>query len=224
MPARLLGPVDAVWLMLETPDTPMRRGARHLQHAAQYDARLPAGSRRKNAPVPARCALGITARQRGQQWSPGADGGSAGCGPQLPFQHAALPAPGGERRCIMVSRLHSPALDGNRPCGKCTDRGAWRATAFGLYLKIHHALISNVNALPLAFSMLSHSARSRHMAPLWACPVPGMQSGDEPAREETNVVEALAAAGAPAWGLLRTALSPRKPAPCCCRGAPRYPP
>jgi WS/DGAT/MGAT family acyltransferase len=213
MPSQLLTPVDAVWLMLETPDTPMHVG---VLATFSMPRNTPPGYLREVADkmrqVPASCA----------PWNYRlANEGSSGVLARMVevrdvdlnyhFQHAALPAPGGERELgVMVSRLHSPALDRNRPLWELHLIEGLEGNRFGLYLKIHHALVGNINALPLVFSMLSRSARSRHMAPLWTCPVPGVHSGDEQVEEESNVLEALASAGRAGLGLLRTALSPQK--------------
>ena len=212
MPTRLLSPVDAVWLMLETPDTPMHVG---VLATFSMPRNAPPGYLREVATrmrqVPASCA----------PWNQrlASEGSSVPLARMVEvrdvdlnyhFQHSALPEPGGERELgIMVSRLHSPALDRNRPLWELHLIEGLERNRFGLYLKIHHALVGNINALPLVFSMLSGSARSRNMAPLWACPLPGAP-GDVATGQESGVLESLASAGRAGLGLLRAALSPQK--------------
>ena len=53
------------------------------------------------------------------------------------FQHSALPEPGGERELgIMVSRLHSPALDRNRPLWEFHLIEGLERDRFAFYVKI----------------------------------------------------------------------------------------
>lgn len=223
MASQLLKPVDAVWLMLETPDTPM-----HVGVLATFSKphKAPPGYLRDVADrmreIPVSCA----------PWNQRLSSDST-VGPltrlvevrdvdlNYHFQHAALPEPGGEKELgIMVARLHSPALDRNRPLWELHLIEGLDGERFALYFKIHHALVGDINALPLVFSMLEKSARSRQMAPLWTCPLPGAQVEGEAGEE--GLLDTLISAGRAGTGLLRAALSPQKASSLLLpRGAPR---
>ena len=206
-----LRPVDAVWLMMESDDTPM-----HVGVLATF--RLPARG----------------ADQRLQQWAEGlrqsreivapwncrlAD---PALGQMLPrllpdtdfdldyhFRHTALPAPGGERELgVVVSRLHSQALDRNRPLWELHLIEGLEGKRFALYLKIHHALVDNVNAVPLVMSWLADSVRKRKQPPLWAQPI---QSDEERAAGEGDLdalamLRALSSMGQASTGFFRSVL------------------
>ena len=211
MKTTLLKPVDAAWLLLETADTPMHVGVLAIfgkprNAAPDYLARMSARMREFKA--------------RSEPWNMRLTGeGLTGMVPRMAevrdvelnyhFQHSALPAPGGERELgIVVSRLHSPALDRNRPLWEFHLIEGLENDCFAFYLKIHHALISFLDVVPTLLSMLSDSGRSRNMPPLWARPLPGADS-DEPG-EETGAMESLASLGRAGAGLLRAAVAPEK--------------
>jgi WS/DGAT/MGAT family acyltransferase len=88
------------------------------------------------------------------------------------FRHSALPEPGGERELgVMVSRLHSHPLDPSRPLWEFHLIEGLENGRFAFYVKVHHALVDNVNGIPMLLDMLSDGARKRGMPPLWARPL-----------------------------------------------------
>ncbi len=210
MKTRLLKPVDAAWLLLETADTPMHIGVLAIfqkprNAAPDYLGQLAARMRE--------CKV------QSEPWNMRLAGD--GMLPRLVevrdvelgyhFQHSALPEPGGERELgIMVSRLHSPALDRNRPLWEFHLIEGLERERFAFYVKIHHALVSFLDGVPTLLSMLSASARSRNMLPLWANPlsVDGEDEGGE--GESGSAMASLAAVGRAGFGLLRAAINPDK--------------
>lgn len=206
-----LKPVDAAWLMLDSSDTPMHVGVlavfqKPRNAAPDYLSQLATKMRaHKKACAP---------------WNYRLSGdGVAGALSRLVevrdfdinhhFQHSALPEPGGERELgVVVSRLHSPALDRNRPLWEFHLIEGLERDRFAFYIKVHHALISNVNALPLVFDMLSGSARSRNMAPLWARPIAAALEGEGAVDGSSTAVETLLSIGKAGIGVLRTAMFP----------------
>jgi WS/DGAT/MGAT family acyltransferase len=71
----------------------------------------------------------------------------------------------------MVSRLHSHPLDPSRPLWEFHLIEGLERDRFAFYVKVHHALVDNVNGIPMLLAMLSGDARERNMAPLWANPL-----------------------------------------------------
>jgi diacylglycerol O-acyltransferase / wax synthase len=220
-----LKPVDAAWLMLDSSDTPMHVGVLAIfqkprNAAPDYLGQL---ATRMRAHTKA-CA----------PWNYRLSGdGVVGVLSRLVevrdfdlnyhFQHSALPEPGGERELgVVVSRLHSPALDRNRPLWEFHLIEGLERDRFAFYLKIHHALVSDVNAIPLMFSMLDDSARSRNMAPLWTRPIAAAVDEEDLEDRASTAVESLRSLGKAGMGVLRTAISPgNNAARSLLRSAPR---
>jgi diacylglycerol O-acyltransferase len=74
-------------------------------------------------------------------------------------RRSALPSPGGERELgILVSRLHSNALDMNRPPWECHFIEGLEGGRFALYVKMHHSLIDGFSAMKLLVRSFSKDA------------------------------------------------------------------
>ena len=135
------------------------------------------------------------------------------------FRHSALPGSGGERELgIVVSRLHSNALDRNKPLWVFHLIEGLEGNRFAFYVKVHHALVDAVNGIPMMLAMLSESAERRAMLPLWMQPLRGTAPGADAASGEDDWSNAeraaavgaqrapLASLGKAALGLLRGAI------------------
>lgn len=208
MTSTRMKPLDAVWLMMESVDTPMHVGVLAIfqkprNGKADYLQQLAAQMRKSGQPV--------------FPWSHRLSAGNQlSISPRLVeerdfdldyhFRRSSLPEPGGERELgIMVSRLHSNALDRNRPLWEFHLIEGLERNRFAFYVKIHHALVDNVNGIPMVLSALSGSARRRNMAPLWTQPLPGDAAdsgGFDPA-------ETMAVLGKAATGFFRNAFKRR---------------
>lgn len=65
-------------------------------------------------------------------------------------RHSALPAPGGERELgVLVSRLHSHALDFHRPPWEMHLIEGLEDGGFAIYCKVHHALVDGYTGIKL---------------------------------------------------------------------------
>lgn len=223
MKTTLLNPVDAAWLLLETADTPMHVGV------------LAIFQKPRNAAPDYLSAMAARMREykvRSEPWNMQLTGeGVAAVVPRMVearnvelnyhFQHSALPLPGGERELgVMVSRLHSPALDRNRPLWEFHLIEGLERNRFAFYVKIHHALVSFLDGVPTVMAMLADSGRNRNLPPLWARPLPGVDSDDED--QTAGALASLVSLGRAGAGLLRGAMSPDKAGGFLLpRGAPR---
>ena len=215
-----MNPLDAVWLMMESADTPMHVGVLCI-------FRIP-----RAAPRGYTSRLGMQLRRSRKLVAPWnlRLSGSAGdvFGPRLVrdeafdldyhFRHSALAAPGGERELgIMVSRLHSVALDRTRPLWEFHLIEGLEHDRFAFYLKVHHALVDNVNGISMMVSALSESAGERNTPPLWTRPI---RNGERKRKgggasimawsELSNLGDITSSLGKAAAGFVRNALGRRK--------------
>jgi WS/DGAT/MGAT family acyltransferase len=207
-----MNPLDAVWLMMESADTPMHLGVlatfrKPRNSPANWLSSLAAGMREFRKPVaPWNCHL------TGNLGNPFT--------PQLiearnfeldyHFRHTALPRPGGERELgVVVSLLHSNALDRSRPLWEFHLIEGLEGDRFAFYVKVHKALVDDVNGIPMILNLLSRSARKRNMLPLWSQPLG--KGGQDSQPESTGfdlrsgvatVSEALGSVGQAVSGLL----------------------
>ena len=142
--ARWASPLDAIFLMGETPETLMHVGS--LLHFT-----YPKGGKRsylkrllgdmRTAPVEAPWNLRLQTRrfmhQPVHRWVE-----DEAFDVDYHVRHSALPVPGGERELgILVSRLHSHQLDFSRPPWELHVIEGVDARRFAVYVKIHHSLV-----------------------------------------------------------------------------------
>jgi diacylglycerol O-acyltransferase / wax synthase len=165
-----LDPLDAVWLMLESPDTPMHVGtlaifAKPRGASADYLRDL-VQEMREHDDIASPWNLRL-ASSEGSRFSPRLVE-EHDFDLDFHFRHSALPQPGGERELgVVVSRLHSQALDPGRPLWELHLIEGLEKNRFAMYFKAHHALIDNVNAVPLFTASLAARASQRNVPPVW---------------------------------------------------------
>jgi WS/DGAT/MGAT family acyltransferase len=77
-------------------------------------------------------------------------------------RRSALPAPGDERELgILVSRLHSQALDFHRPPWEVHLIEGLQGGRFALYTKVHHALVDGYTGMRLLMRALTHDPNEK---------------------------------------------------------------
>lgn len=218
-----LNTADAAWLMMETPDTPMHVGVLAIfckprNAGKDYLNQLAASMLDGAEPVaPWNCILAGQGRRSLTPHLVEADQVDTG----YHLRHSALPAPGGEKELGgMVSRLHSNALDMKRPLWELHLIEGLQHNRFACYLKIHHALVADVNAIPLMIANLRTNPGTRNLAPPWAQPIVGREQADT--EFNLNSLASLGSLGKAGLGLLRSAVSREEPGSFAIpRGAPR---
>lgn len=158
-----LSPLDAAFLRMETPRTPMHIGAlmtfrlpadappdflrqllAHMREQpflpAPFDSRLAPGLRSRIAPAWMEALLDVDYHVR----------------------HSALPYPGGERELgMLVERLHSNPLDLTRPLWECHLIEGLDHGRFALYFKAHHCAIDGIGAMRKVTHWLSEDPQDR---------------------------------------------------------------
>jgi len=168
---RQVPPLDAVWLVLESRDTPMHVGGLFeftLPDDAPADYLKQEVERMREAhSIPAPWNLKLVEGPL--------------LGPRVPLmreihdvdleyhvRHSALPHPGGQRELgILVSRLHSNELDLHRPLWEVHLIEGLEGNRFALYTKMHHSLIDGVSGMRLIMRAFSADPNQRGMPAFW---------------------------------------------------------
>ena len=176
-----MAPLDAMWRVMETHETPMHVGVlaqfKIPPRAAEgYMEELAEYLRSFNRPV----------YPWNQRWSAGPDFVARfekirDFDIEEHFRHHALPKPGGERQLgRLVSRLHSIALGPNSALWEIHLIEGLEAHRFAVYLKVHRALARGITAVPLLMSFLGDNPRKRKIKPFWTIAhTPDQASGEE---------------------------------------------
>lgn len=177
---RFLNPVDAAYLRMESPRTPMHVGG-------LLTFRLPDGAPRDylRRLYEHLRAQPVTAAPFNQRLARGGLHKLAPAWETLDevdidhhFRHSALPFPGGERELgVLVARLHSHQLDLRRPPWEIHLIEGLEHRRFALYVKLHHSTLDGLSAINLLRRWLSEDAGALQTA-LWNLP------GALPARDE----------------------------------------
>ncbi len=208
--------VDAIWLLMESPQTPMHVGVlaifeRPEDAPEDYLIQLAATMRQARALAPPwNCRL---ARPDGPSMTPRLIE-ERSVDLDYHFRHTALPAGGGERELgVKVSRLHSHALDRHRPLWEFHLIEGLEGGRFAFYVKVHHALVGNVNGVPMVMAALADSAQEAATAPLWTRPLVGGEPAaaddagvEQRLREQFDPVAALRPLGRAASAVLTSAV------------------
>ena len=210
MPEASMKPLDSVWLMMETPETPM-----HVGVLASFEKPRKAGVN-----FYAEMAEQMRAAQVVAPWNQRL---SRGLNPRLTedrafdldyhFRRSALPQPGGERELgRMISRLHSNGLDRSRPLWEFHLIEGLERDRFAFYIKIHHAMVEAVNGVSALLSTLSPKPGERGAMPLWSQPLADHDNEDLTsglgAPKLSDSLDSLTSVGKAAMGILQGAMRP----------------
>ncbi len=113
---------------------------------------------------------------------------------------SALPQPGRVLELLSLgSRLHSTLLDRHRPPWEMHLVEGLADGRYGIYFKVHHALVDGVSALRLLARMLSSDADERNMPAPWA---PRERSSRSHSRSPRSTLDELRGAFGDAAGLV----------------------
>lgn len=179
-----LKPLDASWLYVESRDTPMHVAglnvfSRPANAKPDFLRRLVAQFKDAKSFVPPWNLRLKSSLLRGvmPEWET-----DDNLDLDYHIRHSALPGPGGERELgVLVSRLHSHALDLSRPLWECHVIEGLENDRFALYTKMHHALIDGVGGMRMTVRTMSSSAAEKTIVPPWTI---GAVPGKRRARSE----------------------------------------
>lgn len=148
--ARWASPLDAVFLVAETPETLMHVGS--LLHFAYPEGEEETFLRDlvadlRAAPIEPPWSLRLqTRRALRQPVHRFVEDDAVDMGYHV--RHSALPAPGGERELgVLVSRLHSNQVDFRRPPWELHLIEGVAPGRFAVYVKIHHSLVDGYTGM-----------------------------------------------------------------------------
>jgi len=167
-----LSALDALFLHLETPETPMHVGSLMLLAPpkgkrawpdAYDDIRRHIASRLHLAPVFSRKLAFMPMDLANPAWIDA---------PRVDLDHhirrLKLPAPGNEARLqSAVAKLHEGMLDRDRPLWQFTVIDGLESGEIGLYAKIHHAALDGQGGIAVAHALLDVVPKPR-VAPVGA--------------------------------------------------------
>jgi len=186
---RQIPPLDAVWLALDSRDTPMHVGglfeftlpddapAEHLgrEFERMREARVippPFNLKLVDGPLVGR-RLPLMQEERDVDLD-------------YHIRHSALPHPGGQRELgILVSRLHSHQLDPHRPLWEVHLIEGLEGNRFAMYTKMHHSLVDGVSGMRMIMRSLSTDPRRRDCPSFWTV---GAGQRPHPPRQEADGV------------------------------------
>ncbi len=193
--SRWANPLDAFFLMGETPETLMHVGS--LMYFT-----FPKGEKRtflpelmthlRGAPVEQPWTLRLQTRRVMRQpvhrWVEDEDFDI-----DYHVRHSALPSPGGEREVgILVSRLHSNALDFRRPPWEMHVIEGLQDGRFAVYTKIHHSLVDGYTGMRILQRGLSRDPDDRTHASFFSLTKPPRPEGSpEPVGDVTSILRGL---------------------------------
>ena len=126
-------------------------------------------------------------------------------------RRSALASPGDERELgMLISRLHSNALDFNRPPWEMHLIEGLEGGRFAMYVKIHHSLVDGVSGVKLLQRSLSTSARERNKPMFFSVPLRKPRTAIEPAPSSSAMPQLVRSAASVATSVIGSTTSVAK--------------
>lgn len=168
MAAKMIPPLDLMFFLTESPESPKHVGAVQV---FEMPARAPASFLRelveefKRAPVsPPFNYHPIFPRVGLPRWEVDSD-----MEMDYHVRHSALPKPGDNGQLMqVVQRLHSSMMDRKRPGWICQVIEGLEGNRFAIYSKIHHAYIDGMSGVKRMYGSLSTSPTDDTVVPTWS--------------------------------------------------------
>jgi diacylglycerol O-acyltransferase / wax synthase len=187
-----LSPIDAAFLRMESPRTPMHVGALmtfRLPEQAPRDFLQRLLKRMREHPFMPEPFGYKLARTRWSKLVPAWV--EAELDMDYHLRHSALPYPGGERELgVLVARLHSHPLDLSRPLWEAHVIEGLAGNRFALYFKAHHCAIDGIGAMRMVQRWLSDDPQDPRVDGPWVVAAKPPREGE--ARARARFAERLA--------------------------------
>ena len=195
----LLSPLEAAWLYVDTPQTPMQVASLQIYSPPPGAPDDFVGRMLADFRATSRCGPPWNQKLAGWWFDRYFPTWTSEEHVDLDYhvRHSALPRPGGERELgVLVSQLHSHPLDLTRPPWECDFIEGLEGGRFAIYTKMHHSLIDGVSGMRLLQRKLTPDPDRRDMPAPWAdddSPVAGERSSP-PVESLDEAVTAMAGA------------------------------
>jgi WS/DGAT/MGAT family acyltransferase len=165
---RPIPPIDLIFLLIETADTPMHVGGLMLfdrpPRGADGLVERIAASYRAARPIPPFDQLPVLSPGALPRWER-----VRRVDLEYHVQHLVLPPHSGERALLrLIEGLHEPLLDRYRPGFRVWLIDGLPQRRFAIYFKVHHSLIDGASATARVVASLSTSPRAAPGAPFFA--------------------------------------------------------
>lgn len=168
--ARRLSALDIAFLKMETPEAPSHVGGLQIfQIPEGYPGSFVADLKARLEAIPAGEPFNLKLSPKGLPFAFPAWIPDKNFDIDFHLRHSALPKPGHMDELMkLVSRLHGRLLDRTRPLWEMYLIEGLEGNRFGIYTKIHHALVDGVGGMRLMDNSLSRSADDPETRALWS--------------------------------------------------------
>ena len=168
--ARRLSALDIAFLQMETPEAPSHVGGLQIfQIPTGYKGAFVADLKARLEAIPAGEPFNLRLGSKGLPFSFPAWVTDKNFDIDFHLRHSALPQPGHMDELMkLVSRLHARLLDRTRPLWEMYLIEGLEGNRFGIYTKIHHALVDGVGGMRLMDNSLARSADDADTRALWS--------------------------------------------------------
>lgn len=185
--SRRLSPLDIAFLKMETPEAPSHVGGLQIfEIPAGYKGSFVADLKDKLLETTVGQPFNLKLSPRGLPFAFPAWVPDGNFDIDFHLRHSALPKPGRMDDLMkLVSRLHGRLLDRTRPLWEMYLIEGLDGNRFGLYTKIHHALVDGVGGMKMVDESFSRSPTDLNVKAPWMIEAP-----TRPKRAKLSKVEA----------------------------------
>ena len=168
--ARRLSALDIAFLQMETPEAPSHVGGLQIfQIPEGYPGSFVADLKARLESIPAGEPFNLKLSRKGLPLAWPTWIADKNFDIDFHLRHSALPQPGHMDELMkLVSRLHGRLLDRTRPLWEMYLIEGLEGNRFGIYTKIHHALVDGVGGMRLMDNSLARSADDMDTRALWS--------------------------------------------------------
>jgi diacylglycerol O-acyltransferase len=168
--ARRLSPLDIAFLQMETPEAPSHVGGLQIFEIPEgYKGSFVADLKARLEVIPAGEPFNLKLNPKGLPFAFPTWIADNNFDIDFHLRHSALPAPGHMDELMkLVSRLHARLLDRTRPLWEMYLIEGLEGNRFGIYTKIHHALVDGVGGMRLMDNSLSRTPGDSDIRALWS--------------------------------------------------------
>lgn len=168
MKSKVLSPMDAAFLAMESKRTPMHVGGLMVFRAPTADAGF---LRSLFADLRASRVFRAPWNRQIESLLPPTWKEARQVDVEYHVRHWALPDPGGERELgQLIARLHSIPIDLSRPPWEFHLIEGLERDRFAIYVKLHHAMADGVSGARLLLRSLSEDPTVQQAEPFWSNP------------------------------------------------------